>query len=71
MHKRLSDITGVVLVGGKSRRMGQDKAFLAVEGVPVIERILLALQGCFEHLLLVGDRHPFNGKERQIGRAHV
>ncbi|ACD94879.1 molybdenum cofactor guanylyltransferase [Trichlorobacter lovleyi] len=56
MHKRLSDITGVVLVGGKSRRMGQDKAFLAVEGVPVIERILLALQGCFEHLLLVGDR---------------
>lgn len=51
-----SDITGVILVGGKSRRMGQDKAFLPVGGVPVIERIIQTMQGCFKHLLLVGDR---------------
>jgi molybdopterin-guanine dinucleotide biosynthesis protein A len=35
----MSDITGVILVGGKSRRMGQDKAFLMIEGLPVISFI--------------------------------
>ncbi|MCB9079718.1 MAG: molybdenum cofactor guanylyltransferase [Anaerolineaceae bacterium] len=29
-----------VLAGGQSKRMGQDKAFLAVGGQPVIERVL-------------------------------
>jgi len=53
---RYSDITGVILVGGRSHRMGQDKAFLPIGGVPVVERVLTALQGCFDHLLLVGDR---------------
>lgn len=67
MPVRLPDITAVVLVGGQSRRMGQDKAFLAVDGVPVIERILSALQGCFEHLLLVGDRpERFAGYRLQV-----
>lgn len=56
MNGLFSDITGVILVGGKSRRMGQDKAFLPVEGMPVIERIIQTLQGCFKQLLLVGDR---------------
>ncbi len=56
MNRRFSNITGVVLVGGKSRRMGQDKALLPVDGQPVIERVLAALQGCFEKIILVGDR---------------
>lgn len=56
MNSLLADITAVILVGGKSLRMGQDKAFLPVEGVPVIERIIQTLQGCFRQLLLVGDR---------------
>lgn len=56
MNSRFDNITAVILVGGKSRRMGQDKAFLPVGGLPVIERIIQALQGCFKQLLLVGDR---------------
>ena len=56
MNGLFNDITGVILVGGKSRRMGQDKAFLMIEGLPVIERIIQTLQGCFRQLLLVGDR---------------
>jgi molybdenum cofactor guanylyltransferase len=56
MISQFNDITGVILVGGKSRRMGQDKAFLVVEGLPVIERIVRTMQGCFKDLLLVGDR---------------
>lgn len=56
MNGLFNDITAVIMVGGKSLRMGQDKAFLPVEGVPVIERIIQALQCCFRQLLLVGDR---------------
>jgi molybdopterin-guanine dinucleotide biosynthesis protein A len=56
VNSLFNDITGVILVGGKSRRMGQDKAFLLIEGLPVIERIIRVMQGCFKDLLLVGDR---------------
>jgi molybdopterin-guanine dinucleotide biosynthesis protein A len=50
------DITGVLLVGGKSRRMGQDKAFLTIEGKPFVERIIEVFRHSFDRILLVGDR---------------
>jgi molybdenum cofactor guanylyltransferase len=50
------DITGVILVGGKSRRMGRDKAFLEVAGRPLFEIILELFQANFARVLLVGDR---------------
>ena len=50
------DITGVILVGGKSRRMGRDKAFLKVGGIPIFERILAVFRKSFERAVLVGDR---------------
>ena len=51
-----SDITGIILVGGKSRRMGTDKAFLKVGGVPIFERVLSVFRQCFTRIVLVGDR---------------
>ena len=51
-----SDITGVILVGGKSRRMGRDKAFLEFAGGPLFERVLEVFRESFERVLLVGDR---------------
>lgn len=33
------DITGVILVGGRSRRMGKDKAFLEFSGKTLFERV--------------------------------
>ncbi|QWV95639.1 molybdenum cofactor guanylyltransferase [Geomonas oryzisoli] len=50
------DITGVILVGGKSRRMGRDKAFLQMQGKPLFERVLDLFRGSFAKVLLVGDR---------------
>nr|WP_307726468.1 molybdenum cofactor guanylyltransferase [Trichlorobacter sp.] len=35
--------------------MGQDKALLDLAGQPLVGRIIKVMQGCFEHLLLVGD----------------
>lgn len=35
-------ISGIILASGLSKRMGTDKLMLAVEGVPVIERVIAA-----------------------------
>ena len=51
-----NDITGVILVGGKSRRMGRDKAFIEVQGKPLFERVLDLFRECFAQVVLVGDR---------------
>ena len=51
-----NDITGIILVGGKSRRMGQDKAFLKVGGIPIFERVLAVFRENFKHVVLIGDR---------------
>lgn len=40
-----NDVTGVVLAGGKSKRIGKDKSFLAYHGKYFIDRILDALKG--------------------------
>lgn len=50
------DITGIILVGGKSRRMGRDKALLDVQGKTLFERALEPFQDSFAQLLLIGDR---------------
>lgn len=52
----LSDITGVILVGGKSSRMGRDKAFLQIDGRTLFERVLEVFRESLGPILLVGDR---------------
>ena len=48
-----STITGVVLAGGQSRRMGQNKALMQVGGVRLIDRVVGVLQGVCRELLMV------------------
>jgi len=43
----ISDVTGVLLAGGKSRRMGRDKRFLAVGEETLLVRSLAALRSVF------------------------
>lgn len=44
MIKNPLKVTGVLLTGGESRRMGRNKAFLEIDGIPLIERTLDVLQ---------------------------
>jgi molybdopterin-guanine dinucleotide biosynthesis protein A len=48
-------MTGVVLAGGRSTRMGTNKALLEFEGVPIIERLLAALRPLFPELAIVAN----------------
>jgi len=54
MNKR-TDITGAVLAGGKSSRMGRDKALLVLDGVPFIEHIARTLQQVLARVMIVSD----------------
>ena len=46
-------VTGIVLAGGKSRRMGEDKRFLAVGAATLLERSLAVMRGIFPEVLIV------------------
>jgi molybdopterin-guanine dinucleotide biosynthesis protein A len=48
-----SDAAAVVLVGGKSLRMGQAKALLVFDGEPLIAHIARALKGMFAEIIVV------------------
>ncbi len=47
-------MTGVVLAGGKSSRMGTNKALLSFGGQRLIERIISALRLLFPEVLIIG-----------------
>lgn len=46
-------MTGIVLAGGENRRMGADKAFLKLDGVPMIEHVLRSLKAVCRNIIIV------------------
>ncbi|MBI3808491.1 MAG: molybdenum cofactor guanylyltransferase [Nitrospirae bacterium] len=48
-----TDVTGVLLAGGKSRRMGEDKRHLVVGEQTLLERGLAVLLSIFQEVLVV------------------
>ncbi len=60
MKMRNSHITGVVLAGGKSARMGLDKASLVIDGRQMIMYVVDALREAFSDILVVAkDANDF------------
>jgi molybdopterin-guanine dinucleotide biosynthesis protein B/molybdopterin-guanine dinucleotide biosynthesis protein len=57
------DVTGVILAGGRSSRMGRDKAVLELGGISFFERILSVFRALFPHVLIAGDRPDLAGQD--------
>jgi molybdopterin-guanine dinucleotide biosynthesis protein A len=56
MEKGAVEMTGAILAGGESKRLGVNKAFVEVGGVAVIERVVSVLRGIFEEVFIVTVR---------------
>ena len=48
-----TEVTGILLAGGKSRRMGEDKRYLIVGEQTLLERGLAVLRSIFQEVLVV------------------
>lgn len=52
MSGMIADMTGVLVAGGQSRRMGRDKRFLELGGQSLLQRTLSVLQSLFPEVLI-------------------
>ncbi len=55
-----NDITGVLLAGGKSRRMGKDKRTLLLDGETLFNRALDVLVEIFPEVIVVLGQEDFS-----------
>ncbi len=62
----IQDVSGVVLAGGKSRRMGMDKRYLSVHGKPLLDRVLAVLLDVFPEVLLVLAEEDVSGQDERV-----
>ena len=53
----METVVGVILAGGKSHRMGRDKAWLTVDGKPLLMRVFAVMQAAFPRVWIIVD-HP-------------
>jgi molybdenum cofactor guanylyltransferase len=54
-------ISGIILSGGKSTRMGKNKAFIEIGGIPIIERIHAIFSSLFQEVLIITDEKELFG----------
>jgi len=60
-------MTGIILAGGKSRRMGESKAFMDAGGVPLFERVYGIFKEIFPEIIIVAnDARPFERYEARL-----
>ncbi|MEB3181400.1 MAG: molybdenum cofactor guanylyltransferase [Nostocaceae cyanobacterium] len=48
-----NDLTAIVLAGGRSSRMGRDKALIPINGVPLLQLVCHVAQGCADTVYVV------------------
>ena len=54
------NITGIILAGGKSSRMGSDKGFLMFNGKPFVQHIIDAMTGFVSEILIVSNNPDYD-----------
>lgn len=61
-----SEVTGIILAGGQSKRMGTNKAFVRLKEKPLIEYALDALQKVTPNVILSAGTEPFHYKNLPV-----
>lgn len=62
-------MTAIILAGGKSSRMGFDKAFLKIDGIPLIKRQIKLLKDIFGKIIIVTNNpHRYRRKGIKVVR---
>lgn len=59
-----TNVTAVIMAGGKSSRMGMDKSFVLVHGRPMIEHIIERVTGLGDELIIItnqAERYAYLG----------
>lgn len=61
---------GFIQAGGRSSRMGQDKAWLEIEGHPMIERVIAAARPVVERLgIIINAANPQMGRYERLAES--
>jgi molybdopterin-guanine dinucleotide biosynthesis protein A len=55
----MDDVAAFVIAGGRSSRMGRDKAFLSLHGTTLLERALAVARAASPQVTIVGPREKF------------
>ncbi|MFC4722056.1 molybdenum cofactor guanylyltransferase [Geojedonia litorea] len=55
-----NNITGLILAGGKSSRMGTDKGFLKLEGITFMERIIETIRPYVNEIIIVSHNSDYD-----------
>ncbi|MNW53937.1 Molybdenum cofactor guanylyltransferase [compost metagenome] len=55
------EISGIILAGGRSSRMGSNKALLPLAGDPLIKRLTKELEAAVDHIVIAGGNHNVYG----------
>jgi len=59
MISEMISVSAYILAGGKSSRMGKDKAFLALGGLTLLDRALGVARAVAENVAIIGDAAKF------------
>ncbi len=66
MEKKYN-ISGIILSGGKSLRMGKNKSFIKIEGIPIIQRIYNLFDELFQEVMIItNDKELFSNFNSKI-----
>ncbi|MDJ0697852.1 molybdenum cofactor guanylyltransferase [Mastigocoleus sp. MO_188.B34] len=57
------DLAALILAGGQSSRMGEDKALISYNGVPILQRVYQVATACTENIYVLS---PWNERYQQI-----
>lgn len=58
--KNKMEITGIILAGGKSSRMGTDKGVLHVDGRAMVERIIETLSSATSRIIIIANNNNYD-----------